>query len=342
MSTVLPREEAVETIFSKILASPEASGRLSGVFYDHIDDDHRLTDNDRDHFLQVLFHAYQNGDISALLLELCGRSMFDLLREAYLIPKKFHGKAGENPVLLTDAAGELLPGEKVSAREYAKFKETYEHHECAPRSALYLADGYDLVRTYTEGLNITEEKDNRKRGVLALYALPDTCKLGLTEAQAAGMTSIYTAGSVIAVIFWAVMMGKLQWNPLKVVLIDSVFTAVALGIVLLVSNVAVIYVAIALLGFFAAGGALQTGLGVRQEMCPGPKGRNTGIYYTWMGLASCFLPYIVSAMTKSIGEASAVYTMMGLLLAAAVIAILMMAYLAVQYKKIFGKSALSK
>ena len=154
MSTVLPREEAVETIFSKILASPEASGRLSGVFYDHIDDDHRLTDNDRDHFLQVLFHAYQNGDISALLLELCGRSMFDLLREAYLIPKKFHGKAGENPVLLTDAAGELLPGEKV------------------------------LVRTYTEGLNITEEKDNRKRGVLALYALPDTCKLGLTEAQA--------------------------------------------------------------------------------------------------------------------------------------------------------------
>ena len=183
MSTVLPREEAVETIFSKILASPEASGRLSGVFYDHIDDDHRLTDNDRDHFLQVLFHAYQNGDISALLLELCGRSMFDLLREAYLIPKKFHGKAGENPVLLTDAAGELLPGEKVSAREYAKFKETYEHHECAPRSALYLADGYDLVRTYTEGLNITEEKDNRKRGVLALYALPDTCKLHIVKME---------------------------------------------------------------------------------------------------------------------------------------------------------------
>lgn len=165
---------------------------------------------------------------------------------------------------------------------------------------------------------------------------------GLTEAQAAGMTSIYTAGSVIAVIFWAVMMGKLRWNPLKVVLIDSVFTAVALGIVLLVNNVAVIYVAIALLGFFAAGGALQTGLGVRQEMCPGPKGRNTGIYYTWMGLASCFLPYIVSAMTKSIGEASAVYTMMGLLLGASVIAILMMAYLSVQYKKIFGKSALGK
>ena len=183
MKTVLPREQAVEDIFSRILASPEASGRLRKVFYQYLDDEHMLVDEDPDHFLQVLFHAYQNGDVSALLLELCGKSMFDLLREAYLIPRKFHGKAGENPVLLTDAAGELLPGEKVSAREYAKFKETYEHHECAPRSALYLADGYDLVRTYTEGLNITEEKDKRQRGILILYALPDTCKLGLTEAQ---------------------------------------------------------------------------------------------------------------------------------------------------------------
>ena len=165
---------------------------------------------------------------------------------------------------------------------------------------------------------------------------------GLTEMQAAGMTSIYTVGSIIAVVFWAIMMGKLKWNPLKVVLIDSIFTAVALAIVLLVKNVGVIYVAIALLGFFAAGGALQTGLGVRQLMCPGPKGRNTGIYYTWMGLASCFLPYIVSAMTKSIGETSAIYTMMGLLLAASVIATVMMLYLIGQHKKIFGKSALLK
>lgn len=165
---------------------------------------------------------------------------------------------------------------------------------------------------------------------------------GLTEMQAAGLTSVYTIGSIIAVIFWAIMMAKLRWNPLKVVLIDSIFTAAALAIVLLVKNVAVIYIAIALIGFFAAGGALQTGLGVRQTLCPGPKGRNTGIYYTWMGLASCFLPYIVSAMTKAIGETSAVYTMMGLLLAAAVIAILMMAYLVVQYKKIFGKSALGR
>ena len=94
MKTVLPREQAVEDIFSKILASPEASRRLREVFYQYLDDEHMLVDEDPDHFLQVLFHAYQNGDVSALLLELCGKSMFDLLREAYLIPRKFHGKAG--------------------------------------------------------------------------------------------------------------------------------------------------------------------------------------------------------------------------------------------------------
>ena len=144
MKTVLPREQAVEDIFSKILASPEASRRLREVFYQYLDDEHMLVDEDPDHFLQVLFHAYQNGDVSALLLELCGKSMFDLLREAYLIPRKFHGKAGENPVLLTNVEGELLPeaGKMVSAHEYEKFKETFDRHECVPRSGLYLADGY--------------------------------------------------------------------------------------------------------------------------------------------------------------------------------------------------------
>ena len=65
-----------------------------------------------------LLQSYKNGDVSALLLELCGGSMFDLLRDAYLIPKKFHGKSGENPVLLTDverkAFGEQEKGSNSS------------------------------------------------------------------------------------------------------------------------------------------------------------------------------------------------------------------------------------
>ena len=221
MKTVLPREHAVEDIFSKILASPEASRRLREVFYQYLDDEHMLVDEDPDHFLQVLFHAYQNGDVSALLLELCGKSMFDLLREAYLIPRKFHGKAGENPVLLTNVEGELLKdaGKMVSAHDYGKFKETFDRHECVPRSRLYLADGYDIVRSYTDGLEIKEEKEERQRGILILYALPDTCKLGLTEAQAYAVVwktfQEIQQAAPRAVVFYGQETGVKKENPEK-------------------------------------------------------------------------------------------------------------------------------
>ena len=75
---------------------------------------------------------------------------------------------------------------------------------------------------------------------------------------------------------------------------------------------------------------------------PGRKGRNTGIYYTWMSIASVALPYFVAYMTKSAGEGQAVYIMMGLLLMFGVISIVMMSYLVLQHKKIFGYSAFEK
>ena len=96
------------------------------------------------------------------------------------------GKSGENPVLLTDAEGNLLPdkSDKVTRHEYKKFHEIYEAHHAAPRSKLYLADGYHLVRYYTTGMQICEKQEDKERGILILYALPDTKKLHLTEAQA--------------------------------------------------------------------------------------------------------------------------------------------------------------
>lgn len=102
MQTVLPREEAVEGVISKVLESQEACDRLNEVFYEHLENYQEINDDGDRHFAEVLLQSYKNGDVSALLLELCGGSMFDLLRDAYLIPKKFHGKSGENPVLLTE------------------------------------------------------------------------------------------------------------------------------------------------------------------------------------------------------------------------------------------------
>ena len=185
MSLVLPKEEEVEKIFTRILSSESSCERLLDTFYNHLGDNPLYVDPDSKHFAQVLLNAYKNGDVSALLLEICNRSMFDLLKEAYLIPKRFHGKAGKNPELLTTPEGDVIEEKKklVTKHEFEKFRDVYKNHSCAPRSKLYLADGYDLMRVYTDGMNIKEKRVDKRRGVLILYALPDTVKLGLSEAQ---------------------------------------------------------------------------------------------------------------------------------------------------------------
>lgn len=182
----IPQEKSVEPIFSKILNSPEACARLNDTFFNALNDDAVDINQTPKQFAQILFSAYEQQDISALLLEICQRSMFDLLRESYLIPKRFHGKSGMNPVLLTDVDGNKLANAeyKITHHDYAKFQEAIKDHTLVPRSKLYLADGYDLVRSYTDSLEIQEERTHRKRGILALYALPDTAKLGLSEAEA--------------------------------------------------------------------------------------------------------------------------------------------------------------
>ncbi|MCI8582242.1 MAG: MFS transporter [Dorea sp.] len=165
---------------------------------------------------------------------------------------------------------------------------------------------------------------------------------GLSEMQAASFTTMYQVGSIVAVAFWAVMMSKLKWHPLKVLIIDSLMTAVALLGVLFIHQVAIVYVAILLLGFGCAGGALQTGLSVVQEFVPGPKGRNTGIYYTFMGAASYLMPVIVGRLTIISGESKAVYTLMVLMFVLAAIQVLATLYLIGRYKKVFGESPLKK
>ena len=129
--------------------------------------------------------AVQHQDM-ALTIALCNNTMFDLLRTAYLIPYRFHGKNGGNPRLLTDANGEVREEYRnaVSARELRKFHDIYRQHLSVPRAALYLADGSHLRHKYTKDMQVREMYSPSRRGVLTLYALPDTVEQGLTEAQA--------------------------------------------------------------------------------------------------------------------------------------------------------------
>ena len=49
MHTVLPREEAVEAIFSKIVASPASCEQLREVVYEHLEDEQIFEKNQAVH-----------------------------------------------------------------------------------------------------------------------------------------------------------------------------------------------------------------------------------------------------------------------------------------------------
>jgi len=166
--------------------------------------------------------------------------------------------------------------------------------------------------------------------------------IGMDELTAASLTSLYTFGSIAAVLIWAFMMAKLRWRTLTVLLIDLAGSILSYVLVCTVKSTVIVQVASASIGFFAAGGALQCGVSLIQEFHPGNKGRNLGIYYTFMGLASYAMPQIQSWFTADVGEAQAIVNSLLLNLGLAIVGAIFMVYLAVNYKKWFGVSVFSK
>lgn len=166
--------------------------------------------------------------------------------------------------------------------------------------------------------------------------------VGMSDAVSAGLTSLYTAGSLAAVLIWAFAMAKFRWRTLKILIIDLCGSIIFYALVILTKNVTIIQITSFAIGFFAAGGALQCGVTLINEFHPGPKGRNLGIYYTLMGLAGYVMPVITSALVKSYGdEGLASRSSLGLNLIFAVVGLLFCLYLAANYKKWFGVSLMS-
>lgn len=165
--------------------------------------------------------------------------------------------------------------------------------------------------------------------------------VGMNEMTAASLTSLYTGGSLAAVLIWGVLMAKLRWRTLLVLLIDLFGSIVAYALVCTVRVEIVVQFAALAIGFFAAGGALQCGVALMQEFHPGRKGRNLGIYYTFMGAASYALPVIQSALTANSSEGDAIVKSLMLNLGLAVVGAVFMLYLALNYKKWFGVSVLT-
>lgn len=179
VETIFPREENAEHIFKKILENNDACERLRELFYEEF-----ANSGDRDlsekQFVKALFDAYQNRDLSAFLMEICGNSMFDLLRNAFLIPMRFNDKGVTNPVRLTDAEGELIKqtsvNKQISQKQYKMFQQILNQADDIPDYEICLAYGFREKHDYRNKNEINTMKIGEHIGILLLFKLPKEVK----------------------------------------------------------------------------------------------------------------------------------------------------------------------
>ena len=184
--TIFPREEKADVLFNKILNDPWACEKLQGTFCNSLfcNEDNNFPLSPAE-FSQALFNAYHNRDLSAFLMAICQHSLFDLLRNSYLIPFRFNADGKQNPVIMTDDNGNLLPEYKKAfhQKEYEHFREVYNHFD--GKKKMYLAQAYRYSHSYRDDdMNIKQQVLEKNTGVLIIRELPDTVKLKETEAEA--------------------------------------------------------------------------------------------------------------------------------------------------------------
>ena len=99
--TIFPREEHADVLFQKILADPWACDKLFETFCNDLFSNDELEDSlSADEFCQALFRAYRNRDLSAFLMAISKNTLFDLIRNSYLIPYRFNADGKTNPVII--------------------------------------------------------------------------------------------------------------------------------------------------------------------------------------------------------------------------------------------------
>ena len=183
--TIFPREEKAEVLFQKILNDHWACEKLQETFCNCL-----FCNDDLDagispaEFSLALFNAYTNRDLSAFLMGICQNTLFDLLRNSFLIPYRFDADGKQNPVIMTDENGQLLPAYKGTdhEKEYRHFHEVYK--ALGNQKNIYFAQAYRYSHEYQSDYMDVEQKILEKNmGVLLIRELPDTVKEKETEAE---------------------------------------------------------------------------------------------------------------------------------------------------------------
>ena len=152
--TIFPREEKAEVLFDKILSDKWAYNKLFQTFCDNLFcNDDSGTDLSPLQFTEALFNCYTNKDLSAFLMAISQNTLFDLLRNSFLIPYRFNA--------------------------YNIYQNLHNNKN------IFLAKAYRYSHIYGDDPSIIEQQIiEENTGILLIRELPDTVKLKETEAEA--------------------------------------------------------------------------------------------------------------------------------------------------------------
>ena len=137
-------------------------------------------------FSLALFNAYTNRDLSAFLMGICQNTLFDLLRNSFLIPYRFDADGKQNPVIMTDENGQLLPAYKGTAheKEYRHFHEVYKDLRQSEKYIFCTGIPLQPCIYQSDYMDVEQKILEKNMGVLLIRELPDTVKEKETEAEA--------------------------------------------------------------------------------------------------------------------------------------------------------------
>lgn len=116
---------------------------------------------------------------------ICQNTIFDLLRNSFLFLNRFNADGKQNPIIMTDEKGLLLPeyDNPFYKKEYSTFQKIY--HDLESDRNIFLAQAYRYSHDYGPNhMNIEQKILEITTGILLIRELPDTVKLKETEAEA--------------------------------------------------------------------------------------------------------------------------------------------------------------
>ena len=168
--------------------------------------------------------------------------------------------------------------------------------------------------------------------VVSIYAAD---VVQMSEVASRAVASYYQAGSFAAVILSSVLMAR-GIRDMSLLIVYPFIAGVAALTIYLVPTGLTLSIGACVIGFAAAGGALQMGNALFNQFFDQNKGRNTSFYYFIMSLGSYIMPLVAGYLRETD------FTLVMLLVAIiAFVSFGLMLFLGTRYKHIFGVSGFS-